>query len=289
MLTGPVLFRQVFMDVRLNFSHEPYVASLSVLSDIDFYITGGNTNEGLAEDYETVIGRTAPDNIHFTNTDDPDVVVQGPGADIRVTHNVNTSPLTGGTTVYTTESKLADTPPDSQYLLIRHGIDTDRFSGWDRDNEGNVLTSGNNIGNRNGSFDVDIHEALISSEFTYRAYGRNCKDGFIERDTLINRLQNASVYVNFSRTIIPTALLEAMALGMPIVTIPGYGNTDAITHGHNGLVADNRTDFVQSVEYLTDNPEFAGTLGETARQTVKGRYSRGEFASRWNLLFQSEA
>lgn len=277
------------MKVRLNFSHEPYVAALATISDIEFYITGGNTNEGLAEDYETVIGRSAPENIHFTDTDDPDVVVQGTDADIRITHNENTTPLTDGATVYTTETKLADTPPESRYMLIRHGIDTDRFYGWNSDTDGQVVTTGNNIGNRNGSFDITIHEALLTAAVDYRAYGRNCKDGFIDRDALISQLRNASVYVNFSRTIIPTALLEAMALGMPIVTIPGYGNTDAITHGHNGLVADNPDDFVQYVEYLRDNPEFAATLGDHARQTVEGRYSRAEFATRWNVLFQSIA
>lgn len=277
------------MNVRLNFSHEPYVDALSTISDVGFYIAGGNINEGLAEDHKTLIGRPAPENIHFTDTNDPDVVVQGTGADIRITHNEGTPPLTDGATVYTTESKLADSPPNSRYMLIRHGIDTDRFSDWDGDSDGPVVTTGNDIGNRNGSFDISIHKALLQAEFNYRAYGRNCKDGFVERDTLITRLQNASVYANFSRTIIPTALLEAMAVGMPVVTIPGYGNTDAITHGHNGLVADNPTDFVQYIEYLHNNPEFAETLGEQARQTVEGRYSRAEFATRWTLLLQSIA
>lgn len=277
------------MDVGLNFSHEPFLASLATVSEADFYITRGNMNEGLAEDYETVIGTTAPSNVHFTDTDDPEVIVQCEDADIRITHNANTAPFDGETRIYTTETKLADTPTDGHSILIRQGIDFDRFAGWEGNGDSPVITAGNNIGNRNGSFDVDIDHALVSAEFDYKAYDRNCKDGFVNREKLLNNLRSASVYANFSRTIILTALLEAMALGIPIVTIPGYGYTDAITHGHNGLVADDRSDFVRYVEYLQNHPEFAEKLGEQARTTVKGRCSREEFATRWKLLLQSMA
>lgn len=152
-----------------------------------------------------------------------------------------------------------------------------------------MATTGNNIGNRNGSFYINIHKALIPAEFNYRDYGRNCKEGFVERDTLITRFQNASVYVNFSRTIIPTALLEAMTLGMPVVTIHTYGPP---TPSLSGTTVSSLTIQLISSSTLSTcrtTPGFGETLGEHARQTVEGRYSRAEFAIRWTLLLQSIA
>lgn len=275
------------MIVQFTYSHEVFLEMMSAIEEHDFYMAGGNVVEGEREDFVAVHG-DVPDNIHFGRHHDPAITVNGDDADIRVTNNRGQPPLEDGWTVYTTERKLADDPPtDRRYMLIRKGIDTERFSGWNEDMDGPVVTTTNNIQNRPNAAAQDVHEALLESDLDYRAYGRYNKDGMLSHDEMVDALQKASVYANLSETISPNALYEALAVGLPIVTVPGYGARDAVSHRYNGLISARPSKFVSNVTDLTNNPEFAQTLADHARESAVGRYSREEFVWRWRVVLSN--
>lgn len=275
------------MIVQFNYSHEVFLEMMSAMEEHDFYLTGGNVVEGEREDFEAVHGEV-PENIHFGRHDNPDITVNGEDPDVKVTNNRGQSPLRDGWTVYTTERKLADDPPTSpRYMLIRKGIDTEKFSGWHGDLDGPVVATTNNIQNRPNAAAQNVHEALIESDLDYRAYGRYNKDGMLGHDKMIEELRAASVYANLSKTISPNALYEALAIGLPIVTIPGYGARDAVSHRYNGLITARPDEFVSNVIECKDNPDFARTLAERARETAVGRYSREEFVWRWRVVLSN--
>ncbi len=69
---------------------------------------------------------------------------------------------------------------------------------------------------------------------------------------------------------LPNAMLEAMALGLPVVATdcPPGGPRSVITHGENGLlipVGDEQA-LADSINQLIENPELAAKLGENARK-----------------------
>lgn len=275
------------MNVQFTYSHEVFLEMMSAIKEHDFYLTGGNVVEGEREDFVAVHG-DVPENIHFGRHDDPAITVNGENPDVRVTNNRGQNPLRDGWTVYTTERKLADDPPTNRrYMLIRKGIDTEKFSGWNGDLDGPVVTTTNNIDNRPKAAAQDVHEALLESDLDYRAYGRYNKDGMLNHDEMLDELRAASVYANLSKTISPNALYEALAVGLPIVTVPGYGARDAVTHRYNGLIAVRPDEFVSNVTELANTPDFAHTLAERARETAVGRYSREEFVWRWRVVLSN--
>lgn len=275
------------MIVQFTYSHEVFLEMMSAIEEHDFYLTGGNVVEGEREDFVAVHGEV-PDNIHFGRHDNPDIIVNGDDPDVRVTNNRGQQPLRDGWTVYTTERKLADDPPTNpQYMLIRKGIDTEKFSGWQGDLEGPVVTTTNNIQNRQKAAAQDVHAALIESNLDYRAYGRYNKDGRLNHDEMVQELRAASVYANLSKTISPNALYESLAVGLPIVTIPGYGARDAVSHRYNGLISARPDEFVANVRELVDTPGLARTMANHARETAVGRYSREEFVWRWRVVLSN--
>lgn len=67
-------------------------------------------------------------------------------------------------------------------------------------------------------------------------------------------------------------VLEAMALGKPIVaTTLGAGGLD-VEHGRNILIADDAVSFADAVALLLRDPQLAARIGNAARETVRSRY-----------------
>lgn len=73
----------------------------------------------------------------------------------------------------------------------------------------------------------------------------------------------------------PNALLEAMALGCPVVAIEAGGIGELIEHDVTGLLArpDDLDDFCANIRRLLDNPEHAAKLGRRGREAALVRHN----------------
>lgn len=90
-------------------------------------------------------------------------------------------------------------------------------------------------------------------------------------DSLERELPKAEIYAFSSDWEgLPNALLEAMALGMPVVATdcPCGGPRTVITDGVDGLLVPikNQNALAEGILKLIENPELAGRLGENARK-----------------------
>lgn len=87
---------------------------------------------------------------------------------------------------------------------------------------------------------------------------------------------------------IPRCLMEAMALGVPVVAYDIPGVDQLISHGQNGLLAphSDREALADCCRQLLDNPELAGRLARAARQTIETHYSARRMAEQYLALFQ---
>jgi len=80
-------------------------------------------------------------------------------------------------------------------------------------------------------------------------------------------------------------IVEAMAMGRPIVsTAIGAEGIDA-THGRDILIADEPAAFADAVVRLIDDPELGGRIGRAARQLAAARYSWASAADNLERFF----
>jgi glycosyltransferase involved in cell wall biosynthesis len=76
-----------------------------------------------------------------------------------------------------------------------------------------------------------------------------------------------------------TSMLEAMSLGMPVVTVPNP--TSPIVHGVNGLVGRGADELVAHIETLRADRLLRERIGAAAKATVEARFTRERFLSAW--------
>lgn len=77
----------------------------------------------------------------------------------------------------------------------------------------------------------------------------------------------------------PSAMLEAMAAGLPVVTLAHADSP--VAHGVNGFVCDTVRDMRARILELLDDAPLALRLGSDARRTILERYSPNRFAAAW--------
>jgi len=76
------------------------------------------------------------------------------------------------------------------------------------------------------------------------------------------------------------AMLEAMATGMPVVSVANQ--TSPIRNDMNGFVSNNLNFLHQKVAELLGNMDLARKLGQNARETVIEKFPISKFTEKWN-------
>lgn len=76
---------------------------------------------------------------------------------------------------------------------------------------------------------------------------------------------------NFATT--ENSILEAMAVGLPIVLLDQGTEKYIINHGEDGLLAQNMSDYVQCIVSLIEDKALREKLGQQASKTVLQKYS----------------
>lgn len=83
------------------------------------------------------------------------------------------------------------------------------------------------------------------------------------------------------------ATLEAMACGMPVVTLSH--RTSPITHEKDGLMADTAEGLRAHLVRLLEDQDLAVRLGAEARETVCRKFPMSKFVERWNDVLHEVA
>ncbi len=145
---------------------------------------------------------------------------------------------------------------------------------------------GNGIASRGKELGWDLLAPLVK-EFPIRILGKNSDiPGAIVPKTyaeFIRHFSSAHFYVYTIQ--LPegdgynTAMLEAMQLGLPVVTIANPSSP--IVHGVNGLVAQSPAELRQHIKQLLLHPENLERLGQGARETVRSLFTEEAFLQAW--------
>ena len=88
----------------------------------------------------------------------------------------------------------------------------------------------------------------------------------------------------------PNALLEAMALGRPVVTTSAGGSADVVVDGESGFVVppgDTRA-LADAVLRILRDPALAGRLGIAAEARVRREFDQSAMLDSIDRLYRSE-
>ena len=86
----------------------------------------------------------------------------------------------------------------------------------------------------------------------------------------------------------PTSMVEAMFCGVPCVAFDcKYGPSDIIRNGEDGCLVPflNYDSFIDSINFLIENPEMRKSMGEKARTNIQ-RYRIDDIMIKWKNIFK---
>ena len=88
----------------------------------------------------------------------------------------------------------------------------------------------------------------------------------------------------------PNALLEAMALGRPVVTTSAGGSAEVVVHGESGIVVPTRDAdaLAQGVLRILRDPALAKRLGTEAERRVRREYDQATMLRSIDRLYRDE-
>ncbi|WP_375512327.1 glycosyltransferase [uncultured Nostoc sp.] len=79
-------------------------------------------------------------------------------------------------------------------------------------------------------------------------------------------------------------IVEAMAHGLPVITLRNVAESSPIEHGVNGFIADNAEEFAGYTIKLFSNPDLCRQMGQVARKTIATNFSSQILVEKLNFL-----
>jgi len=86
-------------------------------------------------------------------------------------------------------------------------------------------------------------------------------------------------------TSLPLAVIEAMTIGMPIVSLATTELPTVILHGETGYVSCDIDTLIEHMRFLLSDYEEASRIGRNARAVAQQRFGLDRFINDWNRAF----
>jgi len=115
----------------------------------------------------------------------------------------------------------------------------------------------------------------LAREFTRIAGDRAEVRGQVSSDGVVTLMQAADAYVQPSRLEgLSNATMEAMAVGLPLITTSAGGQSELVRDGENGWLVPTSAPsaLARAMGELARRPDLAASLGAAARRTIVSRF-----------------
>ena len=177
---------------------------------------------------------------------------------------------------------------ESNSTVIGNSIDHDFFKPIDVECDGSVLTVQNDFINRDYCLNYRGWERIIDG-FPAKVLGdtEGLSRPASSLESLREEYNKCAVYINTTtESQMPTAILEAMACGKPIVSTATCSIPSFVTHGENGFLTNDEQEFKGYIQKLLDDKDLRDKMGLSARETAIEIFSQEKYVTKWNNLFK---
>lgn len=135
----------------------------------------------------------------------------------------------------------------------------------------------------------DKDGSLENAKHKAKTLGEDVKfTGQLSKKEWISLAANHNIFINTTNfDNMPVSVIEAMALGLPVISTNVGGMPFLIDHGVDGiLVAPNsESEFIKAIQDMTSNPKFAKDLSNKARKKVE-QFDWDVAKQKWATLLQ---
>ncbi len=138
-------------------------------------------------------------------------------------------------------------------------------------------------GSGSPDYEAEINELLVSAGIDHRTY----RSGFVEGEMKDLLMQGADLFAltSYSENF-GVAVLEAMAVGLPVVVTPGVALASVVEQNQLGYVAElDIVAIATNLQHCLDYPQTAKEMGDRARQLVREKYSWERNASNLSEVY----
>lgn len=197
-------------------------------------------------------------------------------------------------TIFITKSNLQawGMQEDIKNSVIRHSIDVKEFPEY-IGGEKSILTVCNEFPARNWCCGYLLWVNSTWGLKDVRVYGRSNRNigeadkGAIPNNEIKKLLLKCGVYFNPTlASPIPMSILEAMAVGVPIVSTHNCEMKNILQDGINSLVANDAVNLRKKIIEMLENSEKAKKIGQRGRETVRDLFRPEKFIYKWKQVFE---
>jgi glycosyltransferase involved in cell wall biosynthesis len=201
----------------------------------------------------------------------------------------------------------------NEVVVTGNGVDIDVFKPLQKKSSRNkkyILYVGH-IDREKGLFDLlecakDVCNVLKDVTFLIAGSGRDLNSlkrktkklgltqrvkflGQIEKKEVVNLYQDVDLFVFPSyHEGLPTALLEAMSCGLPVIATDVRGNREIISDKKNGIIVPPRNPkkLAETIIMLMDDAKLRKTISINAKETVRKNYSWDAITDKYINLYK---
>tara|TARA_B100000085_G_scaffold184995_1_gene169064 strand:- start:8 stop:997 length:990 start_codon:yes stop_codon:yes gene_type:complete len=176
---------------------------------------------------------------------------------------------------------------ESSSTIITNSIDHEFFKPIDVQSDETVFTVQNDFINRDYCLNYQGWTRIING-FTSKVLGetRGLSQAANSLEHLREEYNKCAVYINTTtESQMPTAILEAMSCGKPVVSTATCSIPSFIKHGENGFLTNDEEEFRGYIQQLLDDKDLRDKIGQSARQTVLDVFSEQKYIDSWNNIF----
>lgn len=171
--------------------------------------------------------------------------------------------------------------------VIPHGIDTNVYTGFKANPEPYGISVVNLFPQRDIFCGWELWKS-VASQRKIKLIGHNpgLSESAKSEAHLVQELASARYFLNTSQwSPVPLSMLEAMSVGLPVISTAKQEIPNIVKHGENGFLADTTEDILKYIDILSNDLELATKIGLAGRQTIIEKFNIDQFIHNWNKLF----